>query len=257
MREVYMKQIIFSFASLLVFLGIFSACTDVPVIENKTITGTESVVYDDVLYYYDFFSREIRYQNINNVQETGLPLMNDILSSDEENPFINVRFALLLIDENATLRNDNYPILIIAYRNLADVLNGVGSKIITFNTKNNSIKVLRDNIGSIQSLHLYGNTVCYTVNDGELGFNVHTIKTDGSDYHSLTNPQKRGYRVRDFKENNVYLTDEAGNFYSATLELENLNYLFDNCWIIAYFCGNDLYYLTYDGALLSKKNSSD
>ena len=87
---------------------------------------------------------------------------------------------------------------------------------------------IKDRITSpIQSLALYDGTIFFTTNEGDHGYDMHSIRTDGTTYRRVENEEKNFYRILYVSDNRVYYYDEArSNLYSANLSFEDETYLF-------------------------------
>lgn len=251
-----MKKIV-SFAVIAVHLALLfllAGCQPSVTSEDKrAVLGHQYAIYQDTVYYLDFNERTIKYQSINNIQETGLPLCQDVLSADRaEHPLANLSSARILVDEDATRKNGGVPVLIIAYCNSANSFD-----IVTFNTKTNRMKTLKEDITYIHTLHFYDGYIIYACDEGDQGYNVYSMKKDGSEHCMLENPEQRGYRVRNIYDDLIYVTDGVGNLYAATLDLKNLTYLFENCDNTVFFSNDYVYYAEYGSRALCRRPRAD
>ena len=248
-----MKKSISFLLLICLFMIPLAACGRTLPAENETVTsGYNATIYQNTVYYVDRSTLEIRYQTIGNVQEKGIPLIGDVLAGEADNPLALVYTALLLVDEAATQTNDGYPVLIAALRNLGDDF----YKIIAFDTQSNHVTILKDGIGPVQSLHLYGEYLLYSTNDGDLGCNVHSLKKDGSESYTLPNPDCNIYTIKNCYRDEVYIEGEPA-LYKATLTMENLTHLFDNYNTPVFFFEDYLYYREFDSGKISRRPLSD
>lgn len=222
------------FSATLIFGALFlTACSgaDKNGIDNTCIVGSYAAcIYEDTLFYFDRNTRSIKYQKLNDIQENGLPIFSDPLTDEKENPFSGITSFgnFFLVDPEATKNNRNNPVLIIAYQ-YWDWENDGRSyyKLVSFETNTNKITTIQDKLESIQSLHLYGNYIFYTTNEGDEGYNVHRIGKNGKNYLKMDNPNKDLFRVQTIYKDRVYFADAAGQLFSSTLSFEEKEYIFD------------------------------
>ncbi len=220
--------------------------------DNIFIIGSPyACIYNNLLYYLDTSTSSIKYQRFDNIQDTGLPLFNDPLANPSENPFKNIMLgtAFMLIDTKNTENNNGFPILIIAYREISINGNGVVNnyKIVSFNTKNNKITVIKDKIlESIQSLYLYNDYIFYTTNEGDLGYNIFRIDKDGKNIACLNNPKHELYRIQTIYGGRIYYVNGTGELFSSSLTFTDITYLFDIVLKAEVFIFNDYIYYCDD-----------
>ena len=241
--------------SILLLIGLLSlvSCGKVLPAEDKIAVGQKCIVYNDFIYYVDAATAIIRYQVFENIQPNGIPLAGDILAGDTDNPLAGVSLmTLLLVDEAATRANDDYPVIVISLQQTGEDF----YKILTFNTKNNSVSILKEGLGPIEYLYLYGEYILYTTNDGELGRNVHSLKKDGSVSYTLPNPEHQNYVVKNCYNDEIYI-ESSPSLYKASMTMENLTLLFDNYDTPVFFFKDDLYYRELESGKLSRKPLSN
>ncbi len=196
--------------------------------------GNGVYIYDDYVFYYDgYYDKRLEYQHINNIcEDGGLYIYSDPLASEDDDPFGSPTDRFFLVDYAATEKNKNSPVLIIAYD--YEVFDATGYystsyfKIVSYDLAKNEMTVIQDGIdGSIQSLHLYGNYIIYTTNDGDEGYNIYSIKKDGSGYAALENTECYLYRMHTAYNGYIYFYNSAYQLYRAPLDLSEKEYLFD------------------------------
>ena len=248
-----MKRVISTVVVVCLSILFLTSCEKEIPSEKKIITGHDYIIYEDTIYYIDRYTQKIRYQILGNIQETGLPLVDDALAMDEDNPFSCINSAMMLVDEAATKANEGQPILIFALKS-ADEEN---YQILSYNTKDSRLSVLKEDItGPVQTLHLYGEYILYTTNDGELGCNVHSLKKDGSVSYTLPNPEHQNYVVKNCYNDEIYI-ESSPSLYKASMTMENLTLLFDNYDTPVFFFKDDLYYRELESGKLSRKPLSN
>lgn len=230
---------------------VFSACSKPEqTMDEVYANGFNIYLYDDIIYYYDLNTFSIKYQDLNNIQTTGLPLYGDVLASGEENPFANIfsPAVYFAVDPKATKENNDKHVLIGAYYKYAidKQTNRMKNfyQITSFDTGTNKVTVIQDEIAeNIQSLAIYGDWIIYTTNEGEQGTNIHVIGKDGSGYKKMENPDKKSYRVETVYKNRIYFIDSAGQLFSCSLALDDAQYLFNIVLKAEMFIAND--YIVY------------
>lgn len=213
------------------------------------------VIYDDTIYYFDENTLSIKYQNINSVSDTGHPLINDSLIEAEANPFTDMSIGVyMLIDYEGTARNNNVPIIIVAYKDFSD-LQRPHYLILSFNTKNNNISIIKDNIyDNVQTIHMYKNVIYYTINKGSNGYDMCRVDIDGKNFTMKNNPNKCLYRIHTIYKDKIYYSlDDLDKVYSCNLDFKEDKYLVNAVLKSDYFIYND--YLYYYSNLI--KNSLD
>lgn len=247
MKKNLLKTVICMLAIFVLLAFVFSACSKP---EQSTdyvcAKGFNIYLYDNILYYYDTSTFSIKYQDLTNVQTTGLPLYGDVLASGEENPFANIfsPAVYFAVDPKATKENDNRHVLVGAYYRYAidKQTNRMKNfyQITSFDTGTNKVTVIQDEIAeNIQSLCIYGDRIIYTTNEGDLGTNIHIIGKDGSGYKKMENPDKKSYRVETVYKNRIYFIDSAGQLFSCSLALDDTQYLFNIVLRAEMFIVND------------------
>lgn len=248
-----MKRVISTVVVVCLSILFLTSCEKEIPSEKNIITGHDYIIYEDTIYYIDRYTQKIRYQILGNIQETGLPLVGDALAMDDDNPFSRINSAMMLVDEAATKANEGQPILIFALKS-ADEEN---YQILSYNTKDSRLSVLKEDItGPVQTLHLYGEYILYTTNDGELGCNVHSLKKDGSVSYTLPNPEHQNYVVKNCYNDEIYI-ESSPSLYKASMTMENLTLLFDNYDTPVFFFKDDLYYRELESGKLSRKPLSN
>lgn len=230
---------------------VFSACSKPEqTMDEVYANGFNIYLYDNIFYYYDINTFSIKYQDLNNIQTTGLPLYGDVLASGEENPFANIfsQAVYFAVDPKATKENNDKHVLIGAYYKYAidKQTNRMKNfyQITSFDTGTNKVTVIQDEIAeNIQSLAIYGDWIIYTTNEGDRGTNIHVIGKDGSGYKKMENPDKKSYRVETVYKNRIYFIDSAGQLFSCSLALDDAQYLFNIVLRAEMFIAND--YIVY------------
>lgn len=243
-------------ASILLIGGLLSGCGDSKE-DEKAIVGSMYGCWHGNIYYYlnQPWPNRILYQRIDNVQETGLPLYDDLLVEDVEDPFKNVGFiSCILVDPRATEANGGDAMLIVAMQ-LQEFTGDPQNPIVDFyricyyNVRTHRITVIKDEIpDKVRRMILCGDTLYYATDDGDRGWNVRKIKTDGTGEALLENPDANLYSLYDVADGVVYLyEDSTKRIYTCSTELDNPRLLVDD--IVALYnmrvFGDYLYYHAY------------
>ncbi len=174
-------------------------------------------------------------------------MINDPLIEDDLNPFNNLSpGSFILIDYNATSVNNDYPVLIIAYKDASDAEN-IHYKIISFDTKDKDIKIIKDEIyDNIQTLHLYNNVIYYTLNRGNKGYDMCRIDVTGKNFIQKENPNHLLYRVHTIHNGKIYYTsDGLDKLFSCDLDFKNDIFIHDSILKSTFFVYDDYLYF-YD-----------
>ena len=249
------KYISFILAVLLTFCLV--SCKDNQTDEgDETLTptvifGKDVAVYQDTVFYRDKTTREIKYQNTENLQSTGWNLYRDLLET-EENPFKNVSAGtLIIVDSIATKKNNGAPVLYIALNSTA------GKKLVSFNTANNQMRVLKDLSDTVAYFLMYGEYLIFATNEEELGTKLHSMKTDGTDYRTLDNPDKLSLRPVNIENGELYFTSGVGNLYKAPLSLDSYSLVLGDCASPVFFCDDYIYYSEFSTSHLCRAKRND
>ena len=244
-----MKKIFGAFCLFMGVLYCLCSCTDTSseklLYPNKTSVGsTHGVIYENTVFFFDRTTRSIKYQNIEAITETGRPLINDPLLENEFNPFVDMSIGVyMLIDHEATAQNNNFPVLIVAYKDFTDIKNPHYS-IVSFNSKNNKITVIKDDIyDNIQTLHLHNNVVYYTLNRGNDGYDMCKVYKNGKNFSKKENPEKLLYRIHTIYNDKIYYSlDGLDKVYSCNLDFSEDTFLVDAVLKSDFFIHNDYFY---------------
>ena len=200
------------------------------------IFGRDVAVYKNMVFYRDDSTRELKYQDMENIQSTGFNLYQDLLETDE-NPFNHVTARTsIIVDPIATEKNDGAPILYIA-------LNRLDHTVVSYNTATQQMRILKNDLtGRLMSLLLYGEHLIFSTYEGDLGTRIHAIKTDGTDYRTLDNPDKLTLDIENVWNDEIYFTNGTGILYKAPLSLDSFSFVLDDCFGSVCFGGDYLYY---------------
>ncbi|MCD7943596.1 MAG: DUF5050 domain-containing protein [Clostridia bacterium] len=229
-----MKKIVSLFLAMLLAVTApcaFSSCENDADISEAVYVDTSSrqpCVYDDYVFYFDTDTQEVNYQIVTNVQQTGISIITDPLSEGEDNPLNQMLVYYFLVDIISSDKNGHSPVLLLGCMDYSDPYAESDYKVISYDLATNSLTVLASGLYSpFQSFAVYGEYVIFTTQDGDEGYNVHCVKTDGTEYVTLDNSECSLYRVRYAYEDKIYFTDAAYRLYSAPLDLSEKEYLCD------------------------------
>ena len=172
-----MKKRLVSFAMALVFLCMmFSSCGKTETPEREmSISQPDPVLWRGLLFYSarsvenDENSTTLKYRSFKSEETVGAPVYSDLFV-EGGNPFKVTGIISILVDEEATEKNDGIPVLLAALPS-GMMENGEEShRIVSYNMANGKMEVLCDNIGnSLISFALYGDRIYYTQFTGEYG----------------------------------------------------------------------------------------
>lgn len=240
--------LIFSLAS---STSLLFSCSNTPAssFSNELSVGSPALIYNDYVYYYSPNHQTIVYQNLSNTTETAIPLVNDPLIESDKNPlYCLTSETIFLLDHINTPLNDGYPIFIIVKKDIPTSPDPTPYEIISFNTKNNSVDIIKDDIyDNVQSLHFHNNVIYYTTNCGNEGFDMHQLHLSGKNYIKKENENKLMYRIHSVYNDKIYYSiDGIDKLYSCNLDFSNDSYICDAVLTGDFFVLNDYIYYYYN-----------
>ena len=201
-----------------------------------TVTfSREVVVYQDTVFYCDRNEGgKIKYQSLNNIQSTGTPLY----PSNNRNIFSGVESGTqFIIDPIATEKNGGHPILYIYLKKGY----GRSGELVAFNTKNNEVRILKENTPDVKQFLLYGEYLIFSTNEGTSGRTIHSMKTDGTDFCTLENRYKYTMFPQNVLNGEIYFT-KGRDLYKAPLSLESSSLVAEKVADAVFFEGGYMYY---------------
>ena len=196
-------------------------------------------------------SDKIRFQRIDNIQETGLPVYSNLLSEGED-PFADVAtFSYIMEDPWATERNDGLPVLILIASYWQTATEPARQAILSYNTATNKVTTIVENYNPMGSkgFFLYGDILYYTTDDGDQGVNVNRINVDGSNHSRMENPNGDSYTLLSVSDGTLYYAnDNERVVYASALDFSNEIKVAENVhpWYMATVCGEYFYYPTQE-----------
>ena len=189
----------------------------------------------------------IKYQDMNNIRSTGLPLYNDALAAayGEGDPFSGAS-ATMIIDEKATAENDNVPILLIAANVRSpgldidnsdedgDPFMSLVTEIGRYDMLTGEWKVMVDDItDAFVSLSLYKDTVFFTTYSEKDGtYTVHKMNRDGGGQRAIYSSESAHFALEWVHDDVIYYTEgedtegEDFSLYSCDLNFNNRSLVF-------------------------------
>ena len=209
---------------------------------KASVGASDVMIYRDTIYYnvLEGSSAKIKYQNLNNIRNKGAELGADPLASSTSGGLFNdvEPWPFFLVDEEATSKNGGMPVFIIACdyskTETMDVY-----RIFSYNSKDNSVKVIYEEPENIQWLALYGDYIFYETAEGDKGDILHRVKKDGSEHIEMENKDALGNKIHYIYEDKIYYVHGAKGLYSMNLDFSGSEYLFD--------VSNGRYSFAYDG----------
>ena len=227
--------------------------------ETEMIIGRTAVIYNDTVFYHDEYERTIKKQNLNNVQSKGLPLYYDPLASAGENPFSRIGFyTLMIIDPVATEKNGGQPILYIYLEKYRSDGTGDDRSIVSFDTATNRMRVLKENVGSLESnFVLYGDYLVFAEKEkGGTKQRIHCITTDGKDVAVFENPENWGLSIKNIWNDKIYFCGTR-DLYEAPLSLDSCSLVLKDVGTPVFFYDDYLYYRPIDTMALWRVSEDD
>ena len=201
-----------------------------------TVTFSREVaVYQDTVFYCDRNEGgKIKRQNLSNIQSTGTPLY----PSNNRNIFSGVESGTqFIIDPIATEKNGGHPILYIYLKKGY----GRSGELISFNTKNNEVRILKENTPDVKQFLLYGEYLIFSTNEGTSGRTIHSIQTDGTELCTLENRYKYTMFPQNVLNGEIYFT-KGRDLYKAPLSLESSSLVAEKVADTVFFEGGYMYY---------------
>ncbi|MBQ8216145.1 MAG: hypothetical protein IJZ33_07785 [Clostridia bacterium] len=259
-----MKKRILSFVfALISVLFCFSGCSKTNKtepsapsdIESATVTDQESLpvpvipedrflsagyggyFFNNVFYYYDFTKSTLCYQNLNNVQKQPLPVYNNFLAEASENPFANGSGRILLVDEQATAKNNGLPVLIVVSEKIfTETIDNKPvrkeiNRLVSYNTGTGKMTVITDELGeSIYSFYLYGDTIYFIQFEGEeVGYVHYTVNKNGGTPKKMDFPEAGRSSLLGVVDGKLYsFAWDYGRLYRSDLNYENRELLLED-----------------------------
>lgn len=198
----------------------------------QAYVATGVMIYGDTIYYNYLpqnSNAEIRYQNLNNIQDEGSELGADPLASSSSGGLFDGidSWPFFLIDECATEENNGIPVFIIACEYPAGSATETVHKIFSYNTKDNTMKVIHEETENIQWLSLYGDYIFYITNEGDKGWIIHRIGKDGSNHIEMENKEALSNSIHFIYKDKIYYTQGNKKLLSMNLDFSESEYLFD------------------------------
>ena len=210
--------------------------TGVNTASAPTVTFSREVaVYQDTVFYCDRNEGgKIKYQSLNNIQSTGTPLY----PSNNRNIFSGVESGTqFIIDPISTEKNGGHPILYIYLKKGY----GLSGELVSFNTKNNEVRILKENTPDVRQFLLYGEYLIFSTNEGTSGRTIHSMKTDGTDFCTLENRYKYTMFPQNVLNGEIYFT-KGRDLYKAPLSLESSSLVAEKVADTVFFEGGYMYY---------------
>ena len=209
---------------------------------QASVGASDVMIYRDTIYYnvLERSSAKIKYQNLNNIQNKGAELGADPLAGATSGGLFNDvdPWPFFLVDEEATTKNGGMPVFIIACDYSKNEMTDV-YRIFSYNSKDNTVKVIYEEYENIQWLALYGDYIFYETAEGDKGDILHRVKKDGSEYIEMENKDALGNKIHYIYEDKIYYVHGGKGLYSMNLDFSGSEYLFD--------VSNGRYSFAYDG----------
>ena len=176
--------------------------------------------------YYFYFAKKtknaskktLKYAFFPNLEDEGIPVYSDAFGEGED-PFESAERCMILVDRDATEKNNGLPVLIIAYQ-IPKTIDGVKNydyRLVSFDMGSNTLTVIEENIGAaVWEIALYGDTVYYTKFEGDIenvgesqsadaSFGVYAISKKGGTTEKLQFPDKSFFSFKCAYKGKIYL----------------------------------------------------
>jgi len=191
----------------------------------------------------------LKYHNLDAPQQSGIPVYSDVLSGSDD-PFLSDNpTCQMVLDKKATAENGGMPVLIVAQK-IGNDADNVYARIFSFNTANNKMTLIADNITNYYDIFwLCGDDIyfyCYLgtfEDDGQGGFAPFKVSKKGGDVTQLEFPSKDfQYKLIGTHENELYFTNTSiGEIYKSDLNFKNATLMADSIFK-PFISGGYLYY---------------
>ena len=264
--ETLMKKRIILLTAILSVLMLFTSCVrTVPV--NTQAKSSESInvpyeprpvpdfqraweycIYND--YLFAKVGNTIKYQKLNNIQDSGFSLSDKSTDNSSGNLGIFGHFMKFLVDVDATNNNNGSPVLIITHsESLFDIItkkSKLVSTILLFNTATQKLETIQSNIPeSIWDMVLYKDYIFYVTQEADNGLVIHRINKDGTGYQRMESDAPHRYRIATVHEDKLYFyADDFKEIYRCDLNFKNTERLFEitGSEMIPFAHGEYIYY---------------
>ena len=210
------------------------------------INGTQfGCTWEDFVYYRSLADNRYFYQCVSDPYPLRQPLMGDPLASGIDDPFYAV-WSFFLIDEKATVENDNFPVLIIAYSYYADEMaKDERTRVCTFDTKTNRLETLADGFsGSPRQLALYNDKIYFSTFSRESGeFVVRRIDRDGGGELQMGESTPYEITIQYIRDDLIYYLDHDDScVYTCRTDFTEKTKFYDSFIEIFYISDEYMYY---------------
>lgn len=234
----YLRILLLAFFVLALSVGIFlfTKCSSKPkqepinIDQDQYVVGTSHFTFDN--YYFFVKDGVFCYQLLGNENSKTLPIYHDTLANDSDNPFPNISIHYsILVDPIASSKNEKEPVLILEYSyiDLSDEKKPkLMYRIVSFDMEKQQLSIIKDEIANpVQSLALYDGIIFFTTNEGDLGYDMHSVHTDGTNYRRIENKNHDLFRILYISNHRIYYLNEGlGDLYSCNLNFEEVTYLY-------------------------------
>ena len=215
-----------------------TASTDPGASPSLAPTATRSydvAIYRDTVFYCDPSNGgKIKYQSLDNVQSSGVPLY----PSNNKSIFSGVESGTqFMIDPIATEKNGGSPVLYICLKK--DY--GRSWTLVSFNTKNNEARILKEDMPQAEGFLLYGEYLIYSVYKADSGRTIHSVKTDGTESCALENRYKSNMYPQNVRNGELYFK-KGNDLYKAPLSLDSSSLVIKKVADTVFFCDGYMYY---------------
>ena len=223
-----MKRIIVVLPLVMLLLLSLVACGNVESVPEGIRGSYDGAWWGNTYYYIGVGTGtdKLRYQRMDDIRETGLPVYSDLLLSSEEDPFVDISmFQRIIVDPLATEKNDGFPVLILVASYWARGDEPSYMAILSYNTATNQATQIAKSVNAIGTfgIFLYGDVIYYTTHDGDKGMNLNRVNVDGTGYMKLENSEANVYSLLDISDGTVYFSNEGERaVYTCSLDFTNV-----------------------------------
>ncbi len=208
-----------------------------------TVGYRDGIIYEDMYFYIKLRGGILKYYDLTDIESGSYNVNTDPLVEDlYSNPAALGR-GYFAISPELTAENNGIPVLIIAKMRSENSIDKLF--IYSYNTATNDADAIFEcEDANIQTLHLYGDTIVFTTNNGDKGYDIHRVDIDGDNYVKKENKKSLYYTSTVYDDRIYYTDDKTNTLYSASLMLDDEQKLFsvNTVSVIPFIVDDYIYY---------------
>ncbi len=203
--------------------------TDVPV-EPVCVSariGYIEHIYNDMFFYKTNLDGLVRYYDLNDLEAGSYAVNTDPLIKEEMKEWglgANPAHAdLYVVSPEMTAKSGGIPVIVTYAHYIDDFY-----RFSVYESGINKVtRIKEDAESNVQSIHLYGDTLVYTMLNEKGGQNIFRIDLDGENFVEKKSRKSEMYYVSTIYEDRIYYVEEKSRkLYSNSLMLDDEQFLF-------------------------------